>query len=372
MEAPFLSPIICPVVIGRVREVTRLHMLVDRAKSGEGQVALISGEAGIGKSRLVAEVKTEALSNGFLLLQGSCFPTDHAIPYAPLLDLLRSHFSDHSQSTPAHSVERIAQAFLPLLPDLSHALAGGPPPSTLTLLDPEQEKRRRFETLAQFLTDLTRWRPVLCVLEDLHWSDNTSLEFLHYLARRCAAHRLLLVLTYRSDEVHSSLRHFLAQLDRERLVQEFALARLTQSEVSAMLSAIFALHRSIFAMPSLVQGDLLDAMYALTEGNPFFIEELLKSLIEAGDIVYEQGRWQRKEPGEWHIPRSIHDIVELRTAHLSEGARQVLHLAAVTGRHFDFVLLQALTHQDEVQLLRLLKELIAAQLVAEESAERFA
>jgi predicted ATPase len=139
-----------------------------------------------------------------------------------------------------------------------------------------------------------------------------------------------------------------------------------------MLSAIFELRRSVFTVLPLTQGDLLDALYALTEGNPFLVEELLKSLIEAGDIVYEHGYWQRKEAGEWHIPRSVQDAVDLRTAQLSEGARQVLSLAAVAGRHFDFALLQALTKHDEAQLLRLLKELIAAQLLVEESAERFA
>src|SRR5438874_5343595 len=139
-----------------------------------------------------------------------------------------------------------------------------------------------------------------------------------------------------------------------------------------MLHAIFDLRRSVFMVPPLAQGELLDTMYALTEGNPFLIEELLKSLIEAGDIFDEQGRWKRKEPGELHIPRSVQDAVELRTARLSEGARQVLHLAAVAGRHFDFALLQALTQHDEAQLLPLLKELIAAQLVVEESSEQFA
>src|SRR5712692_739441 len=148
MKARFPSPIICPVMIGRVQEVTHLRMLVDRAKSGEGQVALVCGEAGIGKSRLVAEVKTEAVSRDFLLMQGSCFPTDHAIPYAPLLDLLRSHFSSHSEANPAPEVERIVQAFLPLLPDVGYVLAGEPPPSMRPSLDPEQEKRRRFEILA--------------------------------------------------------------------------------------------------------------------------------------------------------------------------------------------------------------------------------
>src|SRR5437764_244627 len=266
MQVPIDLPIVCPIVIGRTAELTALHLLLERAKSGTGQVVLLSGEAGIGKSRLAAEAKTDATAQGFLLLQSQCFPTDRSCPCAPLLDLL----------------------------------------------------------------------------------------------------------TYRSDEVHPSLSHFLAQLDRERLAQEFALAPLTQSEVSTMLSAIFALRRAVFTAHPLLQGDLLDAMYSITEGNPFLIEELLKSLIEAGDIFYEHGHWQRKELGEWHIPRSVQDAVELRTAQLSEGARQVLNLAAVAGRHFDFALLQELTRQDEAQLLQLIKELMAAQLVVEESADQFA
>jgi predicted ATPase len=118
---------------------------------------------------------------------------------------------------------------------------------------------------------------------------------------------LLVLLTYRSDEVHSDLSHFLAQLDRERLAQECALAPLSRNEMSAMLSAIFVLRRSVFTVPPLLQSELLDAMYSLTEGNPFFIEEVLKSLIENGDIFYDQGRWKRKELRELHIPRSVQD-----------------------------------------------------------------
>ena len=176
MEAQLATPIMCPVLIGRAHDLTTLRLLVDRAKSGQGQVALVSGEAGIGKSRLVAEIKTYATSHDFLLLQGSCFPTDHAIPYALLLDLLRSLLTSRALALPAPEVKQVAQAFLPLLTDLGHVLADGTSLPTLTTLDPEQEKRRRFEILAQFLTGLTRGRPVLCVLEDLHWSDDTSLE----------------------------------------------------------------------------------------------------------------------------------------------------------------------------------------------------
>ncbi len=369
METLFGTPILCPVLIGRGAELTALRLLVDRARSGKGQLVLLSGEAGIGKSRLVAEAKTYATAQGFLLLQGQCFPTDRSCPYAPLLDLLRSHLATSSREQVDTEMGSLASALSPLLLDLLPLPSDLP---SLPPLDSEHEKRRLFAALAHlFLRQATK-QPALLIVEDLHWSDETSLDFLHYLARRCTASPLLVLLTYRSDEVHPGLSHFLAQLDRERLAQECALAPLTRSEVSAMMYAIFALRRSVFTVPSLAQGELLDAMYTLTEGNPFFIEELLKSLIEAGDIVYEHGRWQRKELGALHIPRSVQDAVELRTAHLSEGARQVLNLAAVAGRHFDFALLQTLTQHDEAQLLRLLKELIAAQLVVEQSAEQFA
>jgi tetratricopeptide (TPR) repeat protein len=363
MEARFTATVICPVLIGRGHDLTTLRLLVERAKCSLGQVILLSGEAGIGKSRLVAEVKTEAVSRDFLLMQGSCFPTDHAIPYAPLLDLLRSHFSSYTSALTTPEAKLAAQALLPMLPDL--VLAGEPPLSTLTPLDPEQEKRRRFETLAQFLISQTRGLPLLLVVEDLHWSDDTTLEFLHYLARRCAFHRLLLLLTYRSDEVRPSLRHFLAQLDRERLAQEILLAHLTRDEVEAMLRAIFALPRSAGV-------ELADPLYTLTEGNPFFVEEILKSLITSGEIFYADGRWERKELRELHIPRSVQDAVQQRVDQLSQDARRVLILAAVAGQRFDFALLQALTKHDEDHMLQLFKELMAAQLVVEESAEQFA
>jgi predicted ATPase/DNA-binding NarL/FixJ family response regulator len=368
MTTAFNKPVVCPILIGRTSDLSTLRLLVDQAKSGQGQVALVSGEAGIGKSRLVAEVKTFAASHDFRLLQGNCFPTDHAIPYAPLLDLLRPHFSRHSSALPATEIEPIAQAFLPLLPDLGHVFAGEPPPPTRPSLDPEQERRHRFEFLAHFLTSQARMHPILLVVEDLHWSDDTSLEFLHYLARRCAIHPLLLLLTYRSDEVRPSLRHFLAQLDRERLAQEVSLARLSRDEVEAMLRAIFSLP----SLPRSARVELADPLYTLTEGNPFFVEEILKSLIASGEIYYANGRWERKPLGELHIPRSVQDAVQQRTDQLSESARRVVILAAVAGQRFDFALLQALTKHDEDHLLQLFKELMAAQLVVEESAEQFA
>jgi DNA-binding CsgD family transcriptional regulator len=258
-----------------------------------------------------------------------------------------------------------AREFAPLLPDVVHTLPNLTILPPLPSLDPEQEKRRLFAALAHVFLSQAAERPLLLVVEDLHWSDDTSLELLQYVARRCATQPLLVLLTYRSDEIHPTLSHWLAELDREHLGQEVTLTRLTRSETGAMLQAIFDLGRP-------VQAAFLDAIYTLTEGNPFFIEEILKSLIAAGEISFTDGAWDRKPPSELHIPRSIQDAVQQRSDHLSSSARHVLLLAAVAGRRFDFAVLQQVTHHDEQQLLTLMKELMSAQLVVEASAEQFA
>lgn len=365
MKASFHQPVVCPVLIGRTPDLALLQLSLEQVKSGKGQVALLCGEAGIGKSRLVAELKTEAFAQGFQLLQGNCFPTDLSFPYAPLLDLLRSVFLASSTAQVEALVGLFAREFAPLLPDIIHLFPDLTVLPPLPSLDPEQEKRRLFAALAHVFLSQAAEQPLLLVVEDVHWSDDTSLEWLQYFARRCATQPLLVLLTYRSDEVRPTLSHWLAELDRERFGQEVALTRLTRSETGAMLQAIFALERP-------VQAAFLDAIYTLTEGNPFFIEEILKSLIAAGEISYTDGAWDRKPLGELHIPRSIADAVQQRSDHLSESARQLVVLAAVAGRRFDFAVLQQVTHHDEQQLLALMKELLAAQLVVEASAEQFA
>jgi DNA-binding CsgD family transcriptional regulator/tetratricopeptide (TPR) repeat protein len=365
MATVFNKPVVCPVLIGRSGDLAALRTLVDQAKQGQGQVALMSGEAGIGKSRLVAEGKTYALAQGFRLLQGNCFPGDTSCPYAPLLDLLRTQFAGQSRTEVATELRPFAREFAQLIPDLVHMLPESASLPPLPPLEPEQEKRRLFEALTRWFTGLGTKQPVLLIIEDVHWSDDTSLEWLHYLARRCAAHPLLLLVTYRSEEIRSSLSHWLTQLDRERLTQEFLLARLSRGDLDVMLRAIFALPRSR-------QLELPNLLYTLTEGNPFFVEEILKSLIAAGGIFYEDGTWDRRPLNELHVPRSLHDAVQQRTNELSESARRVLRLAAIAGRRFDFALLQQLTQHDEQQLLTLMKELMAAQFVVEESEERFA
>jgi len=353
--------VICPVFIGREDDLQLLDRLIMQSNDKSGQIALISGEAGIGKSRLVAEAKTRA-QKGTLILEGHCFQTEAALPYAPILDLFRNFFAIHSSEEIARAMESSAPELVKLFPELTDHL---PPHLTSTpSTDPKQEKRRIFQALAQTITQFGQDQSLIVILEDLHWSDATSLEFLLLLARRISSQSIFLIVTFRSEETTPELTHFLAELDRERLVAEFELKHMSPTEVDAMLQAILDLKTP-------VSKEFLDTIFPLTEGNPFFIEEILKALIADGDIFYADGTWDRKEIGHLRIPRTIQDAVQRRTQQLDKHTLQALTLAAVTGRRFDFRLLQELLGVTEDELIGMLKRLVKAQLVVEESADQF-
>jgi DNA-binding CsgD family transcriptional regulator/tetratricopeptide (TPR) repeat protein len=360
----FSAPVICPVTIGRAHERNALSQLINRTRSGRGQVALLSGEAGMGKSHLIAEIKAKAASEDFLVLQGICFQMDSSYPYAPLLDMLRTSVA----AIPLmENPDPIVLEFARLLPELQFSSTDTLPAS---LSDPEQEKRRLFAALTRFFKERARQQPVLLVIEDLHWCDDISLEFLLFLARSCVALPLLLLMTYRNDEIQPGLQRLLAQLDRARLSQELQLAPLTFSDVDTMLGAMFNL-------PDDEQVNLLDLIYPLTEGNPFFVEEVLTSLVPRGELVFDDSGWHYKlhsvrRSKRLPVPRSVQEAVQQRTAYLSADAKRLLSLAAVAGRRFNVTLLQEMLRYDEVHLLALLKEVMAAQLVTEEEADHFA
>lgn len=358
-----MSPLAGPTpLIGRERELALLLDCVAAAGAGSGGVILLTGDAGMGKSRLVAEATTDAARRGFVVLRGSCFEPDRTLLYAPLLDLLHGLTAGQTSAEAARRLGSAADTLLALLPEYTPGagrIGRGRAP------DPEQAQRLVAQAFVRLVADLAAVWPVLIVVEDLHWCDEASLELFLVLARRLAVLPALLLLTYRSDEEHPAPVHFMAELERARLATEVLLSPLTVAEVETMLRAIFAQARP-------VREAFVAAIHALTGGNPFFIEEVLKSLIAVGDIFYAAGRWDRRPLGELRIPRTIEDAVRRRIERLSAGARETLVLAAVIGRRVDVPLVQALTGQDERTLVRHLKELIAAHLVVEETADTFA
>jgi DNA-binding CsgD family transcriptional regulator len=358
--------IVCPVLVGRERYLAALAPVYGGVVSGVGRIIAISGEAGLGKSRLVGETKQRILGlageAGVRVMQGHCFEPDSSMPYAPFIDLLRTCLTTHDAAEVRECLGpdgpelcKLVPELLALMPELT-----APPPG-----EPEQEKRRIFHAFCQFVSRLAEREPLIIVIEDMHWSDDVSLELLAQLARRVKTQAIAVVITFRSDEVQPPLRQLLAGLDREHVLLEWPLERLGTHEVERMIQEIFELDTP-------VRAEFLDAIYSLTEGNPFFIEEVLKSMVAAGDIFYADGGWDRKPIEQLQIPRSIQAAVNARTAHLSGEAARTLRIAAVAGRRFDFDLLQLMLSSDEHTLLSVMKELVAAQLVTEESADHFA
>jgi DNA-binding CsgD family transcriptional regulator len=361
MASPVDRPMVCPVVVGRVPHLAALAAHLEAARDGRGGTVLIAGEAGIGKSRLVAELRALATARGMHVLAGRCFEPDRVLPYAPLLDLLRALLAERPDGS-------VVQAFAALAPELAHLLPGDARVRTdaarTGALDPALEQRRLVRAWAELVIGLAVEHPALVVIEDLHWADDASLEALLAVARRLAGHPILFLLTYRTDELTPSLRHLLAQLDRDRLASEIVVTRLTLAEVDALL-------RAIFDQPQPIRADFLHAIFEITDGNPFFIEEVIRALVAGGDVFRADGRWERRALARLRIPRSAEDAVQRHSRLLSPEADEVLRVAAVAGRTFDFTLLAAVTGQDEPSLLSQMRELIRAQLVVEESAERF-
>jgi DNA-binding NarL/FixJ family response regulator/tetratricopeptide (TPR) repeat protein len=352
--------LVCPTMVGRTVEVERLKQLIDDATDGGGTTVLVAGEAGIGKSRLVAAARSYAASRGFLVFTGASFPQDHAAPYAPLLDLLRTRFAGRPADVVAASVGPFAREMGMLLPEL-RLPAAAPAPSAF---DQAVERQRLFAAFTHCLTASAHDQPVLLIIEDLHWCDDATLDVLFGLARMASTLPLLVVTTHRHDEIDARLRTWLTQLNRERLATELLLAPLSCEDVAAMVQAITL-------TPQPVPAEVVNDLYGLADGNPFYVEELLKTSREPAHTV---DSWRRalKGSASLALPDSLQMSVLQRVEQLSPAAVAVLRLAAVIGRRFEFEVIERLADVDERTLLSLLRELVEAQLVVEESRDRFA
>jgi DNA-binding CsgD family transcriptional regulator len=354
--------VVCPTLVGREAQIAGIRRILARAREGSGGVALIVGEAGVGKSRLLRAMTEEARSSGFFVLHGACFEAERSIPYAPLLDMVRLFSGSASPAVVAHVLAPAASELVTLFPELGPLLPDAVPNPAI---DPESSKRRLYHALAQVITLLARTQPVLVTFEDVHWSDDATLELIFHLARSHSAQPVVIALTYRGEEAGPRLSRLIADLERARVVSEVPVERLGRGDVGAMLQAIFGPRESLGS-------EFLQLLHGLTEGNPFFVEETLKSLIVGGDLAQVGGGWRARPLERVRVPKTAVEAVRRRLASLTIPARDVASTAAVAGRRFDFGLLQSLTNHDEKELLALVKELIAAQLVVEESAERFA
>ncbi|HUP27383.1 MAG TPA: AAA family ATPase, partial [Chloroflexia bacterium] len=347
----------CPVIVGREREVAALSRLWQPVQSGHGQTVLVAGEAGVGKSRLLAELEAGARHQGWNVLTGHCYPPDVNLPYGPFLDAFRTYFRLLTPDKIAVLLGVHAAEMVKLLPELATLLPGVQPSGAV---ESEAEKRRLFEALYSCLAQMSAERPLLLALEDLHWSDDTSIDLLHLLARRIAHDAILLVLTYRIDEPvarpGTPWSRRIADLERQRLAAETRLTPLSPGDVGSMVQRIFDLDS--------ISPEFASAIYSRTEGNPLFVEELLKALVESGDVFYSDGSWNRKALDDLNLPRSVREAILRHLDGVDSTTQHVASTAAAIGRYFDFGLLKAVSGLPQDVVLKSLHSLINQQLIS--------
>ncbi len=357
-ELSVLDRIVRGRMVGREAEIQKARELWSKTLAGEGQTLLISGEPGIGKTRLMHEIATHAEVSGGQALIGECHAEGNA-PYAAFAQIahraLRAHAGDGLELPNSVLADMLA-----LAPELR---ADYPQTEANPKLDPEAEQRRLFENMVKFCTILCEQSPLLLVIEDIHWADGGSLHMLQHLARRTRPQRVMLLGTYREVELDDALplHEILLDLTRRALCNRVKLERLGQEQTGDLLGIIFA---------EGITPEFLAGVYTETEGNPFFIEEVCKALIESGQLWYENGKWHRPPNiADMIIPQGVKVAIQSRVSKLTAETQDTLLFAAVIGREFDYDTLRKVTAKDEDALIDSLEEALKAQLVEELKAK---
>src|SRR5215470_14557506 len=325
-------------LVGRAIEFRRLTRVLDQAVAEEPMVALVSGDAGMGKTRLVAELATVAAARGFMVLSGRCAELGDSVPYLPLADALRSA----AHTSPALADAIAARPVLGmLLPDRDNAeLAGGDVAS--------MAQQQLFGAVLGMLAELAEKTPVLLVLEDMHWADRSTRDLLTFLSRVLHRERVAVIATYRTDDLHRGhpLRAVAAELLR--------LPSVAAVEVGPLRDDAMAEHLTALAHGPL-DAAALEAIIRRAEGNTYYAEELLEASACGSDL-----------------PAGLAELLLARLQRLSAAGQQVVHAAAVAGRRVDDDLVRQACGLDEPEYEQAVREAVANQLLVLDGEEGYA
>jgi class 3 adenylate cyclase/tetratricopeptide (TPR) repeat protein len=319
-------------LVGRQRELALLHEHLTRAEAGHGQTIAIAGEAGVGKSRLLHEFHQSLADNGVDWLDGQCLADGRTVPYGPILEILRLNFHIEEGDNPLQIREKLRAGvvevdpslgetipFLELLFDLPDA------DEMLRHLDPKDRRHQMLQAIVRIIGAAGRRRPLALVIEDLHWRDQSSEDFLAFLVGSLPSMPMLLLTTHRPGyTVRWADMPFFTQIRLDRLADK---------EMEQMTMMLLGGDN--------VSGDLFRFVADKSEGNPLFIEEVTRALIERDFVIREPSRLMLAGNAEVELPATIQGIIQARVDALKEPVKQTVQIAAVIGRDFDLELVQA-------------------------------
>ena len=337
----------------REQEMRTLRARLDAALRAEGSLVFITGEAGIGKTRLAYELRSYAKLRGAQCLMSKGGEREGGVPYQPWSAIIKEYVRWAPPLLVFKAVGTFAPELVKLVPELGEKLGTIPPSASAPGV---QEHVRLYEAVTQFFVNISRESPLALFLDDLQWFDDASMALLHHMVRVISAEHLLVVGGYRDLELEDqrSLSRSVAQMNRERLFHAIPLKRLAFDHVLQMVRQTFG---------EKVPGEVPDLVYAKTEGNPFFVEEILRCLVEEGAVYPVEEGWGAKNLAQVHVPRGIREVLGKKLKSLDEESSHVLNLAAVIGREFSFPMLREVTGLDEDRLIDIIDKCLQAGLV---------
>ena len=347
-----LSRVLCPTLVGRDTQLSTLEDALLSALRGDGGVVIVGGEAGMGKTRLVNAVAMRARRLGCVVISGGCSEAELSLPYLPFLEAIGNYLGavelDHLRERLGSAADELAQLF----PQMGRPTPVGG--------DAAQAKMRLFESILLLLRDAARSRALLLILEDLQWADPATRELLDYATRRLRSTNVLVIATYRTDEMHRkhALLPTIQGWRRNGQVEMVDLDSLDAGQVAEMVCAIFE--------EESITDEFRDFLHERSEGNPFVIEEMLRDALDRGDIFRTDTGWDRKTLAEIRIPPTVRDTILQRLERLTRADVAVLSAASVMGRSFDLASLGAVAQVDEAAVLAALEASVTAQLIEQE------
>ena len=341
--------------VGREREMTELTAALDRAMAGSGQMVMLVGEPGIGKTRTAEQIASIAQDRNAEVLWGRCPEVRGAPPYWPWVQIIRSYSERQDPEMIRAELGTGAAVIAEVVVDLHEILPDLPAPPVTD--DPEAARFRLFDAITSFLKRVSQKEPLVLILDNLHWSDEASLRLLEFVAQELPEMRLLIVGTYRDVDVARGhpLYRTLGDLTRQRLFSRVLLRGLEDEDVGRFIAA----HVDVPVPASLVE-----KIYVQTEGNPLFVSEMVRLLAAEGqlqaDTLAESDRWSIR------LPEGIRETIGRRLDRLSEEANEMLTMAAVIGRQIELSQLAAIDEvRSEDELLALLEEALEAHVIDE-------